>query len=69
MWEVEEPARGEPRCAVPLLAVASVFVSLFTPNMDRSEKESRSDEEADYEDEEVDPRIQVFIYLFFIFLL
>uniref|UniRef100_A0A8C7ZJD3 SH3 domain-binding protein 5 n=1 Tax=Oryzias sinensis TaxID=183150 RepID=A0A8C7ZJD3_9TELE len=26
--------------------------------MDRSEKESRSDEEADYEEEEVDPRIQ-----------
>lgn len=30
----------------------------FTSNMDLSEKEHRSDDEADYEDEEVDPRIQ-----------
>lgn len=27
--------------------------------MDRPEKEHRSDDEAEYEDEEVDPRIQV----------
>lgn len=44
------------------LVVSSVFVWLwclfFSSDMDHLEKEHRSDDEADYEDEEVDPRIQ-----------
>lgn len=54
--------------AVSPLVVSSVFVWLwclfFSSDMDHLEKEHRSDDEADYEDEEVDPRIQV-INLYF----
>ncbi|TKS82618.1 SH3 domain-binding protein 5 [Collichthys lucidus] len=40
------------------LCVASLSPSLFSCSMDHLEKEHRSDDETEYEDEEVDPRIQ-----------
>lgn len=49
--------------AVSPAVVRSVFVWLwylfFSSDMDNLEREHRSDDDADYEDEEVDPRIQV----------
>lgn len=49
--------------AVSPAVVRSVFVCLwylfFSSDMDNLEREHRSDDDADYEDEEVDPRIQV----------
>lgn len=56
-----EASRAVPCCAASSGCNVRLCLAwhLFTPNMERSEKESRSDEEADIEEEEVDPRIQV----------
>lgn len=60
---VQLAVSGSDRCGsnVPL---CSALRRLSASDMERSEKELRSDDEAEHEDEEVDPRIQAGLFYF-----